>query len=307
MMRYTLVEEMRETLNSIEDELATFCQHIEAATLLAARVFTLPPIVKGEELTPTPQIMVEQHVGRQARQRALQHFSHLYLQQQSEQQSTRSATRLPGVICIKVSAPMQQTLMTLSTSINQAKHRFQQLIAVDSGLPATARFPFVHQHFPGLLTLNAYRMLNVYPSLDSVNFGWANKHVIKRYSQQDVIEMLEKSLKAGRARAPWSRAEWAEKVQEELELIKQLPSNCRLKIKRPVKVQPIARLWQSNQQKQTQVACPNPLIMTCLEGETIPELGSLQNYDEENITHRHKPDARSATLIIPRLWLWKED
>jgi len=306
-MRYTLVEEMRETLSLIESELATFCQHIESAQLLAARVFTLPPIAKGEELDPTPVIKVEQYVGRQARQRALQHFSHHYLQQQSERQSTRSATRLPGVICIKVSAQLQETLMTSSTRINQAKQLFQQLITVESGLPPTARFPFVHQHFPGLLTLNVYRTLNVYPSLDSVNFGWANKHVIKRYTQQEVIEMLEKSLHAGRARAPWTREQWAEKVQEELQLIKALPSDCRLKIKRPVKVQPIARLWQSHQQKQTQVACPNPLIITCLEGETIPELGSLQNYDEENITHRHRPDARSATLVIPRLWLWKED
>ncbi|WKX27874.1 DNA replication terminus site-binding protein [Tatumella ptyseos] len=307
MMRYTLVQEMRETLNVIEDKLLTFCQLIDAAQLLSARVFTLPPILKGEELSPTSYIEVEQHVRRQARQRAIHHFSHLYLQQQSEQQSTRSATRLPGAMCLKVSTEVQHTLLTLSSSINQAKQHFQQLITVESGLPSAARFPFVHQHFPGLLTLNAYRTLNVYPSLDSVNFGWANKHVIKRYSQQDIVEMLEKSLNAGRARAPWSREEWAEKVQEELELIKQLPNDCRLKIKRPVKVQPIARLWRSDQQKQTQVACPNPLIITCLEGQTIPELGSLTNYDSENITHRHKPDARSATLLIPRLWLWKED
>lgn len=306
-MRYSLVEEMRETLNSIETHLAAFCQSIEAAQLMAARVFVLPPILKGEELTPTPVISVEQHVGRQARQLALQHFSHLYLQQQSEQQSTRSATRRPGVICIEVSAEEKRKLIALSTTINQAKQLFQQLITVDTGLPAAARFPFVHQHFPGLLTLNTYRTLNVYPSVDSVNFGWANKHVIKRLSQHDVIEMLEKSLNAGRGRAPWSREEWAEKVNEELRLIKQLPSDCRLKIKRPVKVQPIARLWQSTQQKQTQVACPNPLIITCLEGETLPELGSLPNYDEENIIHRHKPDAHPATLIIPRLWLWKED
>lgn len=49
-MRYTLVEEMRETLTLIETELATFCQNIESAQLLAARVFTLPPIAKSEEL-----------------------------------------------------------------------------------------------------------------------------------------------------------------------------------------------------------------------------------------------------------------
>lgn len=53
-MRYTLVQEMRETLNVIEDKLLTFCQLIDAAQLLSARVFTLPPILKGEELVRHP-------------------------------------------------------------------------------------------------------------------------------------------------------------------------------------------------------------------------------------------------------------
>ncbi|WP_241622624.1 DNA replication terminus site-binding protein [Rosenbergiella australiborealis] len=307
MMRYSLVEDMRETLNCIEQDLLQFCQIISETRLMMARVFVLPPILKGEELTPTPTIHVEQQLGNKARQLAVQHYAHLYLQQQSEKKSTRSATRLPGALCLNVTAQQQNSLTLLSERINQARQYFQQLVTVDAELPAAARFPFVHQHFPGLLTLNVYRTLTVLPSVDSINFGWANKHVIKRLTPDDVIQTLEKSLSAKRARAPWTREEWAEKVQEELALIKALPADTKLKIKRPVKVQPIARVWQSDQQKQTQLACPNPLIVTCLEGETCPELGTLTDYDEANVTHRHKPDARPATLIIPRLWLWKED
>ena len=306
-MRYTLVEEMRETLAIIEGQLATFLEQVGRAKLMTARVFVLPPTLKGEELTPTPTIHVEQQLGQQARQLALHHYSHLYLQQQSERQSTRSATRLPGALCIQVTQEERDELNELSTTINRAKQHFQQLITVDSELTSAERFPFVHQHFPGLLTLNVYRSLHVLPSVDSVNFGWANKHVIKRLSRQQVIEQLEKSLKAKRGRAPWTREEWAVRVNEELRLIQEFPHDVRLKIKRPVKVQPIARLWQSAQQKQTQHACPSPLIITCLAGETLPELGSLLDYDEEKVAHRHKPDAHPATLVIPRLWLWKED
>ena len=306
-MRYSLVEEMREALVIIESQLAEFTACVAKAKLLTARVFVLPPTLKGDELMATPTIEVTQQLGTAALQLALQHYSHLYIQQQSEQQSTRSATRLPGVLCLQLGEEERQHLIAVSKTINAAKHQFQQLVTVDSGLAPTARFPFVHQHFPGLLTLNTYRTLNVIPTVDSVNFGWANKHVIKRLTRQQVIEQLEKSLNANRSRAPWTREEWAEKVTEELQLIKQLPHDVRLKIKRPVKVQPIARLWQSAQRKQSQLACPNPLIVTCLPGESMPEVGMLTHYDEENIIHRHKPDARPATLLIPRLWLWRED
>ncbi len=303
-MRYSLVQEMREKFDELERELAIFCQHLADLRLLIGRTFTLPPPLKSKELSPTPTINVTQHIGETARQQALHHFRHLFMQQQSEEWSTRSALRLPGAICLQTTPAQQQLLTAQVEAINCLKGEFQRLVTVDSELPPNARFPFVHQHFPGLITLNAYRTITLHPVVDSVRFGWANKHVIKRMQRDEVIGILEKSLQAKRARAPWTREQWAERVGEELDLLRGLPATARLKIKRPVKVQPIARLWQAGQQRQTQLACPSPLIFTCLEGQTLPEIGELLDYDENNINYRHKPEAQPATLIIPRLWLW---
>lgn len=303
-MRYDLVADMRYTLNSLVAELQILAHQLSDLPLLVARIFSLPPPLKGEELNPLSQISVQQHLGQNARMRAIEHFRHLFIQQQAESLSTRSAVRLPGVICLRTTLTDRQTLSETVMRINELKQQFEYFITVESGLSSADRFPFVHQHFPGLITLNAYRQISLIPAPDSVNFGWANKHVIKKVCQHEIIEQLERSLRAGRARAPWTKQQWAEKVQLELEAVRNLPARAQLKIKRPVKVQPIARIWRANISHQQQLACPSPIIVTCTPQQQVPKIGELLNYDEAQIQHRHLPAAQPLSLLIPRLWLW---
>jgi len=300
---------MNACFNELEQALGALQQQIAPLRLLAARVFSLPEVEKGQEHQAISHIAVEQHVGQAARDLALEHYQRLFIHHNRENVSSKAAVRLPGVICLAVEQPEYQALQTQLALINRLKGELEQIITVDSGLAPEQRFEFVHTHLHGLITLSAYRTLTALTNPDSVRFGWANKHIIKNVKQDDILAQLEKSLKAGRAVPPHSREQWAALVSREIDDVSRLPQQATLKIKRPVKVQPIARVWYQQQQKQVQHPCPLPLIALCQveSGAAVPKIGELLNYDAEAVKHRYKPDARPLRLLVPRLHLYTDD
>jgi DNA replication terminus site binding protein len=230
MSRYDLVADLHECVNTLELSLSSLRQQVEQQPLLIARAFSLPEIEKGHENDEIDRIAVTHHLGQKARDMALTHYCRLFMQDQSEKLSTKSAVRLPGAICIEADEATSEHISQQVADINALKLRLEHLITVESGLPSEARFEFVHQHLRGLITLNAYRSVTLLHAPDSLRFGWANKNIIKNLTREAVVEQLERSLKANRAQAPWTREQWAEKVQQELEMILSLPAGAKLKI-----------------------------------------------------------------------------
>ncbi|BEO56390.1 DNA replication terminus site-binding protein [Serratia marcescens] len=309
MSRYDVIGRMNACFVELEQALGALQQQIAPLRLLAARVFSLPEVEKGQEHQAISHIAVEQHVGQAARDLALEHYQRLFIHHNRENVSSKAAVRLPGVICLAVEHPEYQALQAQLALINRLKGELEQIITVDSGLAPEQRFEFVHTHLHGLITLSAYRTLTALTNPDSVRFGWANKHIIKNVKRDDILAQLEKSLKAGRAVPPHSREQWAALVSREIDDVSRLPQYATLKIKRPVKVQPIARVWYQQQQKQVQHPCPLPLIALCQveSGAAVPKIGELLNYDVDAVKHRYKPDARPLRLLVPRLHLYADD
>ncbi|MFV8798570.1 DNA replication terminus site-binding protein [Yersinia sp. LJYL362] len=306
MNKYDLIDRLNNRFTSLEAELQALHQQLQDLPLLAARVFSLPEIEKGTEHQPITHIPVRATVGTPARDLALQHYQRLFIHHQGQNVSSKAALRLPGVLCFSVTECQLTVCQKSIQYINQLKIELEHIITVESGLPSEQRFEFVHTHLHGLITLNTYRTITPLINPSSVRFGWANKHIIKNVTREDILAQLNKSLNAGRAVPPFTREQWVDLISQEINDVKQLPENARLKIKRPVKVQPIARVWYQEQQKQVQHPCPMPLIAFCHveSAAELPKLGELTDYDADQIKHKYKPDAKPLQLLVPRLHLY---
>lgn len=303
-----VIDRMNVCFHQLEQGLIEIDAVLKSLTPLQANVFQLPDIEKGKEHDEVTHIRVIPCSGEAAFDAGLQHFRRLFIHHHAQHISSKAAVRLPGVLCYSATYSQVKSTSALISEVNQLKKQLEKIIAVESGLPPKQRFEFVHAHLKGLITLSAYRSLTVLHNPTTVRFGWANKSVIKNMQRDEVIARLEKSLTANRSVPPYSREQWAELVSQELEDVMRLPEGAKLKIKRPVKVQPIARVWYQEEQKQVQHPCSMPLISLTDEfSETpVPLLGDLSDYDADNIQVKHRPRAKKLELLIPRLHLYRE-
>lgn len=303
-----VIDRMNVCFHQLEQGLMEIDAVLKSLTPLQANVFQLPDIEKGQEHDEVTHISVIPCSGESAFDAGLQHFRRLFIHHHAQHISSKAAVRLPGVLCYSATYSQVKSTSALISEVNQLKKQLEKIIAVESGLPPEQRFEFVHAHLKGLITLSAYRSLTVLHNPTTVRFGWANKSVIKNMQRDEVIARLEKSLTANRSVPPYSREQWAELVSQELEDVMRLPEGVKLKIKRPVKVQPIARVWYQEEQKQVQHPCSMPLISLTDEfSETpVPLLGDLGDYDADNIQVKHRPRAKRLELLIPRLHLYRE-
>lgn len=308
MNKYDLIEQFNLCFKQLEFEINNLTEKMRKLTLLPSAVFELPDVTKEEEHDDVIRVTVSPSYNEEALELTLKLMANLFIYDNAPHISSKRAIRLPGVLCFSTSNIEFKSVKEDIGRINSLKKQLSDIVTKESGISKEERFDFVHNQLKGLITLNAYRTLTLLSDPDTVRFGWANKNIIKNLTRNDVLAQLEKSREANRAVPPYTSEQWAERIDKEIITLSKLPENAKLKIKRPVKVQPIARVWYSELQKQVQYACPLPLLAFYIDKESDfkPIIGELPDYDADNIQIRHRPKAKKLQLIIPRMHLYLE-
>ncbi|MCX2587075.1 MULTISPECIES: DNA replication terminus site-binding protein [Proteus] len=308
MNKYDLIEQFNRCFKLLETEIEALSTSLRKLTLLPSAVFELPDVSKEEEHDEIAYVTVSPSYNEDALNLTLKLIANLFIYDNAPHISSKRAIRLPGVLCFSTNNQTFKSVKKQVEQINLLKKQLSDIVTKESGISKEERFDFVHNQLKGLITLNAYRTLTLLSDPDTVRFGWANKNIIKNLTRNEVLAQLEKSREANRAVPPYTSEQWAERLDKEIITLSQLPENAKLKIKRPVKVQPIARVWYSELQKQVQYACPLPLLAFYIDKENDfkPIIGELPDYDADNIQIRHRPKAKKLQLIIPRMHLYLE-
>lgn len=295
--------ELRHTIDLLIEELANY-------ELITASVYQLPVINRGEEeISSNPEfISVEPYSDTQAASvAAYQSYSDFWISS-NPKISTRHPIRKPGALLYKKNKNNDQ-LRQLVNQSNLLKTDFESLV---KQIPESSRFNVLHEIIPGLMTLHVYRKIFITEQkLQAIGFFWANKQSIVRVTKEQILKRLRESQRnPGRQFLNIDDLDaWVEAVEGEIKTVMSVSNTTELRIRRPIKVQPMMRLTfykESYQDKAEIIQIPNPIpaIILCEENE-LPRLGNLKSYDRFNVIHKKKPTPAKVNCLVPRLHLYE--
>lgn len=297
------------------------CDHIDSFTeyllstgeLIEATVYQYPAYT-DEDIDDWPETIELMPVhGKKGLVMALD-----WMKQNSiiDEQSGRIVPRLPGTIVYHHPNHLE-CLMRLER-INLEKNQLKQAI-LQISTDKDIRFEAVKNALPNLIKKVATRHF-IYANrpVKSLSFSWAHRQTGENKNKQQVLEMLQKSLDY-RNKNSIADPHFAEKVEQEIIKISQLPHQSRFVIRRPIRVTPMVNLnyiKSSEPHLAQRAASKMPLALSpknyvahspVFVFNDNPKIYQFQNY-VRSADHTTSPlTMPGETLVVERLHLyWRQ-
>ena len=240
-----------EQFNIIQQRLQDLHHILVRVQPMAALAYPIPPVPKGQEDNPVSFIPAIEHTGRNAASLASQCYRDLHI---DPQYSQKSARRTVGVLWL---SPVQDTAVrhipALVHEINDAKTAIEEHI-ISTFSSRHDRFDALRAECPGIMTLHLYRHIRCYTDENvlSARFSWQQKDSLSTPDKKALMHQLNHRLEQGRPEQHLPLTQLLDRIEHTPEAL--------LRIRRPVRVQPVANMRWADAPAKT-VTAPMPLLV----------------------------------------------
>lgn len=246
----------------------------------------IQPLTKKQEHEPLTLIEPVTYTDSDAVELAMKAYKDLHTVVGFSQKSAR---RTPGVIWFDTRDTHKTAeIVDCITAINTSKMAIKDYV-VSNFNGASARFEVLKQACPGVMTVHLYRLIRCYHAqgIRSVRFTWAQQQALVYPDKDKLAHKIQQAIEQS------SNADYIANMTTLLKLISEAPYG-RIRIRRQVKVQPVANITQYNGAAGP-VTAPLPIIIL---QDQQPIVKSIGDFSADVAAQRKKRSDTLDTVVL---------
>jgi len=234
----------------MNQDIRTLGTKLSLAAVNSAVVHRIPSTPKGRENDPVNTIVLAEHTGKSATEAAVHAYQDLHIRPNDSQKVARRAV---GALWLPLHHnPVAHEIPDLVRRINTAKSNIEQHI-IQTYETRQERFEALRAACPGVMTLHLYRQIRCFhrEEVVSVRFSWQRKDALVTPDKPELMRRIAEEMEHSGVAAHVS-------LNPLLMAISATPEH-QLRLRRPVRVQPVANIRTDRETKT--VTAPMPILI----------------------------------------------
>jgi DNA replication terminus site-binding protein len=251
-----------------------------------AVVAQIAPLSKSQEHEPIESIIPSIYSGQQAAELAAKAYQDLHI---IAGLSQKSARRMPGVLYFDTQHMSGAAdIAACVSAINRSKLAIKEYV-VSHFSTAAARFDILKQACPGVMTVHLYRLIRCYyqQDLKSLRFTWSQQQALLYPDKDKLLGRIKLAIEQS------SSQDYSLVLTALLNRVSRVPQGC-IRIRRPVKVQPVANITKLSGAAGP-VTAPLPIIVL---QDSQPAIKIIAEFDAQLASQRKTRSDKLETELL---------
>jgi DNA replication terminus site-binding protein len=277
-----MTDVISEQFQRMSEDIRSLGTKLARSAINCAVVHQVPATPKGADSDPVSQIVLTEHTGRLAVDLAVKTYLDLAIRPNVSQKVAR---RSVGALWLPLHHnPAAHEIFDIVERINAAKSGIEQHI-VQSYSTRQARFEALRLACPGAMTMHLYRHIRCFSGADvlSVRFSWQRKDSLVIPNKSELMQRIAEEMERARISSQLA-------LNQLLMAVSNTPED-QLRLRRPVRVQPVANIRTELGSKT--VTAPMPIILLQDDELTLKPLADF----DASMQRKTRSDRSMSTVL----------